>query len=546
MKKQNKKPKKQSKKLLIEQILDEGDKAEIRSLFAFDNKTPKEEILFKFRLWSRWFFSNYFFNKQDQVVRDASFHNDFDENNLRVYRGEQDHFINAGFRGCSKTTRNKLFLAFCIANDDSHYRKFIKILASDGGNAKQITTDIYNMFISERVSYYYSELFQKSTKKREETMSAFTTSTGVRVSAGTVGMEQRGDVQEESRPDFIVFTDFETRKTLRSAVLTQAIWDNMEEARTGLSKGGGSIYECNYLSERGNVHRLIKNRQHVLITPIIKDGEPTWKEQYDIADIEQIKLVADDFEGEYLGEPSAGLDVMFDRSVLSKQERREPVKELSGFKMFYEFNPSHRYGAAADVGGGVGLDHSTTVFIDFTQNPNRVVATFKSNTIKPDIFGDEIQRQCELYGNPIIAPEANNHGHATIGRLKQIYDNIFIKEASPLKKNPVTLRDYGWLTTAANKPKIIFDLKKAIENGHLELSDPDLIAEVESYTRDDLMDREEDPRLTTRHHDLFMACIIALQMRTYADKAEAEERYERRLLEQERRKRAISIEGDYL
>ena len=45
-------------------------------------------------------------------------------------------------------------------------------------------------------------------------MDSFTTATGVKVKAGTVGMEQRGQIQEEARPDYIYFDDFETRKTL--------------------------------------------------------------------------------------------------------------------------------------------------------------------------------------------------------------------------------------------------------------------------------------------------------------------------------------------
>ena len=44
-------------------------------------------------------------------------------------------------------------------------------------------------------------------------MDSFTTATGVKVKAGTVGMEQRGQIQEEARPDYIYFDDFETRKT---------------------------------------------------------------------------------------------------------------------------------------------------------------------------------------------------------------------------------------------------------------------------------------------------------------------------------------------
>ncbi len=515
MKKQEKRQEKLSE---IFNILENGTIQEVRALFAFDKQTPITNILKKLRIWSRWYFPDYFLDQNENPIEDAPFHKDFDTNTLSVYLVKQDDFINAGFRGCSKTTRNKLLIAFCIANDESQTRKFIKILSSDGSNSKQFVTDIYNMFVTERVAQHYPEIFQKGVKKREETMSSFTTSSGVKITSGTVGMEQRGDVQEESRPDFILYTDFETRKTLRSAVITQAIWDNMEEARTGLAKGGGAVYECNYLSERGNVHRLIQGRQNVLITPIIKNGKPTWEAQYTLKDIDNIKQNADDFVGEYLCQPSASYDVLFDRDCLERQIPKKPVKIIAGFKIFYEFNSAHRYGGGADVSGGVGLDHSTTVFIDFTQNPNRVVATFKSNTIKPDVFGDEIERQCSLFGNPIFAPEANNHGHATIGRLKQIYDNIYLREANDVKKEMVIARDYGWMTTMATKPKMMFELKKAVEDGHLELTDEDIIAELKSYTRDDLMDKAIDPRLTTRHFDLLIACAIAWQMRRYADR----------------------------
>ena len=64
--------------------------------------------------------------------------------------------------------------------------------------------------------------FEKSDEKREQTMGSFTTTfSGVKVRAGTVGVEQRGQIhgdEESARPDFIWFDDFETRKSLRSAV----------------------------------------------------------------------------------------------------------------------------------------------------------------------------------------------------------------------------------------------------------------------------------------------------------------------------------------
>jgi len=70
------------------------------------------------------------------------------------------------------------------------------------------------------------------------------------------------------------------------------------------------------------------------------------------------------------------------------------------------------------------------------------------------------------------------------------------------------------------------DLASAIEEGVLDLNDPDIIAEVKNYTRDDLMDKEEDPRLTTRHFDLLIACAIAWQLNSFVEKPNVEEPFD--------------------
>ena len=468
-----------------------------------------------FNLWSRWFFPQYF--KFD----DAEFHEEMDENSYKLQQGIIKYFLLIGYRGCAKTTRQKLWRAFLIANDLEHKKKYFKILTKDISNAKQTVTDIYNILTNDKVHLYYPEIFQKTTEKREETMASFTTATGIKMRAGTVGMEQRGQLQEDARPDDIWFDDFETRKTLRSAVELKSIWDNMEEARTGLSKEGCATYTCNYLSERGNVHRLIQKvaEDRVMMNiPIKKNGKPTWPEAYTIEEINKIEASAEDFAGEYLGEPSAGADIFFDRNCLKKQEKKTPIKNIADFKMFHAYDPSHRYAGGHDVAGGVGLDSSTSVFIDFSTIPSKVVATFKSNTIKPDTFGDEIESEANRFGRPIVAVE-NNKFDMCIGRLKHLgYDNIYFTEMKDTKVGiPPKTRTLGWNTNTDTKPKMLFKVKKAVEDGHLELSDPDLIAELYSYSRDDLMDRDEDVRLTTRHFDLLMACAIAYMMKDFAE-----------------------------
>jgi len=493
----------------IKEILNGDDNELKRALFSFHYKEKDEKILFKFNLWAKYNFPEYF------TSDDAEFHKNIDLYNLHTYKGRLNSFVDIAFRGASKTSRTKLFITFCILNDRKHYRKYIKVLSADINNSRQITTDIYNQII--RLKKIYPETFKKTGLKREETMTSFTTSFDVKVLADTVGTDQRGALQGEARPDWIIFEDFETRKTLRSAVLTQSIWDNMEEARTSLSKEGSCIYNCNYLSERGNVHKLVikgnDERNRVLIIPIIEGEEPTWKARYTLEDIEQMKKDDDDFEGERLCKPSAGKDIMFSREKLEEQKAKKPIENIAGFKIFDKYRPGERYASGHDVAGGVGLDSSTSVFIDFSTIPAKVVATYKNNEIKPDVFGYEINNQANLYGKSLVAVEKNNHGHTTIAILKQLEANQYITQSKDTKIDESKPKEYGWQTNALTKPKMLYDLKTAIDKGLLELTDQDLINEAKSYTRDDLMDKEIDPRLSTRHFDLLIACAIAWQMK---------------------------------
>ena len=76
--------------------------------------------------------------------------------------------------------------------------------------------------------------------------------------------------------------------------------------------------------------------------------------------------------------------------------------------------------------------------------------------------------------------------------------------------------EFGWGTNSVTKSKMLNDLSSAISDGLLELNDEDLIREARSYTRNDLMDKEVDVRMVTRHFDLLTACAIAFQMKDFA------------------------------
>ena len=498
----------------IKELLSKGTPKEKLSLFYFDIGMENDKILLKFNLWARYHFPQYFGSE------DASFHHEMNLYNLQAYKGQLDSFVNIAFRGAGKDVKTQLFITYCILNDTGSFRKYFKVLSDDGTNSVQSVTDIYNMLVNPKVTELYPSTFEKTVFKREERKDAFTTSKGVKVLADIVGSSQRGAKQEEARPDFIWANDFETRKTLRSAVITRAIWDNLEEARTGLEKGGSMVYTCNYVSEVGNVHRLVTEKQStrkkVFIVPIEKeDGTPVWS-RYTKDNIAEMRKTDEDFEGERLCKPSASKDMYFDRTMLDKQIPKQPLRDIAGFKMFKEYNRLHRYAGGHDVAGGVGLDSSTSVFIDFDTIPAQVVGTFASNTIMPEAFGDEVYSQGNRFGGCILGIENNKFDQAIL-KAKQLGAKLYMTATGKATTTNYALPTiYGWSTNSLTKSKMLSDLREAVESNLIEFNDQDIINELKSYTRNDLIDNAPDVRLTTRHFDLLTAVAISWQMRHHA------------------------------
>ena len=189
---------------------------------------------------------------------------------LNSYLGQ--NFLNLAARGLAKTSLAKLFITFIILNDIHHFRKYIKILSKDGKNPKQIVTDIYNMCVE--VRDIYGDMFEKENKdiKREERMDSFTLKSGVKLTASTVGQNQRGNVQDAYRPDWLVFDDVESSETVKSIAITETIILTIEEALSGLSINGSWMCLGNYISQDGVIEYFRNKKNKIeMIVPIATD-----------------------------------------------------------------------------------------------------------------------------------------------------------------------------------------------------------------------------------------------------------------------------------
>ena len=269
----------------------DGSISEKLALFSFDNTESVEIIYKKFRYFSKSNYSRYF------KGNDAPFHKEMILNMIRSYRGE--NYINLAFRGSSKTSLAKLFLAFVILNDQDHFRRYIKIISRDIKNPKQVVTDVFNMLID--VNHIYGNVFEKEgEKKHEERMDSFTMKSGVKLTAGTCGQSQRGHAQDAYRPDWLIFDDIEDRESVSSQAITESVIMSLDEAIAGLDKGGSWTLLGNYISENGSIQWFLDKKNVISqITPILKDGKSTW-DIYTLAEIERLKTDSEDFYGEYL------------------------------------------------------------------------------------------------------------------------------------------------------------------------------------------------------------------------------------------------------
>ncbi len=170
----------------------------------------------------------------------------------------------------------------------------------------------------------------------------------------------------------------------------------------------------------------------------------------------------------------------------------------------------------ADISEGVGRHNSTIVIIDhdakvkagdqYVVKP-KVVAVYCSNKIAPDLFAHEIKNGGNRYGSCIVCPERNNHGFATLAILKDVYYNIYRDEQEKM----------GWQTNMASKPKMLHELRTALHEKLIEISDEGLRHEIISYPSQDLntmnVDEEDE---TVGHYDRVIALGLAWAMRSLA------------------------------
>ena len=233
----------------------------------------------RFDLFWYWYFGRYVTHKS------AWFHYEmFNDLRFRSHR----YLMWVMFRESAKTAIMRGFVTWCIV-----YKKKYNIhwIAFDTQKAVKNTRAIANelqaneSLINDYGMLYYEEQKPRFKKSIPKQLKQFKCVNGVMVTASSVNISGRGELEDEHRPDLLVFDDFENELTKGSRRRTERVISGIDERLAGCSANSHVVLLCNYIWKHGSVATFMRRAREskdwkLRFQPLIDNGEIQWPARY--------------------------------------------------------------------------------------------------------------------------------------------------------------------------------------------------------------------------------------------------------------------------
>lgn len=530
----------------LKEVLFEAEKGDLESVAVVREvlrplKTESvEEILEKIKIFSRLIFLD------SMKYKDAYCHDQIDRayaeqihSILNTGRPKYKGIIIIGYRESAKTTRvkfNESYMSLYMTDIlDS-----INVVSENGKSSNQFNMDMFNTFAFSKIAKYFpNTIAQNLTKKKEsQTMSKFTTTSGVTYSATSARQSNRGNVKMDisvtgeintKRPKKVIFDDIENETTVLSLATTEHIYSVASASIDGLDQILGFwILLGNYISLRGNVAKFLnkyKDDSKVLkiIIPILDGaGNVTWDDKYCRTDKEEVELYdkgivkksvetiqrdSENFQIEYMNNPKRSR-VYFDDDCLAGFEEDMLAPESSrddfGYLEMQEPEKKAVYIISVDVATGLGKDDSAFTVTKISGIRYEEVANFKSKNIRPENLASYTSNVARKFNNALIIPENNYPGNEFIAFLLPIYHNIYIDGVDNDGK-----KIYGINTNLKTKPEMYLNAKRVFKNKLYTVRSRALYGQISEYPDSDLHEVKQRDG-SGGHFDILMSAVIGI------------------------------------
>jgi hypothetical protein len=272
-------------------------------------------------------------------------------------------------------------------------------------------------------------------------------------------------------------------KTYTKAEQKEIPWANFSLPYTVLPEYNSDEWKANKIAEKGE-HGFaqeyncdfVMSRRVVMPDISIDAIEPRRVDLYTSTNID---IILDPVTGkEITKEQADSAGVKYNEDIVFEVIDNP----TSPIRLWHEREDGHHYVIGADVAEGLAKgDYSCAYVVDVEDF--KVVACWHGH-IAPDLFGTELVKMARYYNNAHIACEVNNHGLATLNKVKGIYDNIYYREGFDEIANSYTQK-IGWQTNLKTKPLMISELYQSIRDRLLEVHDGQLASELSTFVYDD-------------------------------------------------------------
>nr|WP_321458702.1 terminase [uncultured Vibrio sp.] len=164
-------------------------------------------------------------------------------------------------------------------------------------------------------------------------------------------------------------------------------------------------------------------------------------------------------------------------------------KGLQGYLLVWELPTTDKdYALGGDV--AEGLEHGDRSSLDVLDEDGNQVAHWFGH-VEPDQFAKIIAIVGKMYAGKdgraaYAAPERNNHGHAVLNVLRDIYplSRIYEEEHHDREDDDEPTGKLGWLTTRKSKPIIISNLNEQLRNNTSGIKWIGTVSELNTYVYD--------------------------------------------------------------
>lgn len=195
------------------------------------------------------------------------------------------------------------------------------------------------------------------------------------------------------------------------------------------------------------------------------------------------KAFDQEFNTDFLGSS----ETLISGSKLANIVTTDAIKRLNDLDLYSEPKDEHVYVTIVDTARGVGKDYSAFVVMDVTNLPYKVVAKYRSNDIKPEMYSYVVKDVASKFNTSYILCEVNDIGNQIARDLVEDgYSNMLFCSTRARSGQYIGQNFSGKYELGVKMQKNIkklgaLNLKTLIEEDKLEVNDYDIFAELTTF-----------------------------------------------------------------